>query len=99
MFQGRSRSFGLLLLLSVALTACSRQAATPTAATSGPVQLEAEAGTILPLAPQDIADPRSGGKIIRDQGASGGQAVLLSTTNDAVRFKLPANFASGSTLR
>lgn len=88
----RLRRGGGFLLLCVALLACGQQRPTTAA---GNVQLEAENGTVLPLAPQDIAEPRTGGKIIRDQDASGGQAVLLSSFNDAVRFKLPGNFAPG----
>lgn len=90
------RPLGPLLLLSLGLMACGQPTSTPPGvSTSTALHLEAEGGTIAPLAPQDIAEPRSGGKIIRDPGASGGQAVILLGSNDAVRFKLPGNFTPG----
>ncbi|BDP42643.1 hypothetical protein DAETH_26120 [Deinococcus aetherius] len=88
-------TFPLVLLLSVGLMGCSQQSAvTPTLAPDT-LHLEAEEGTISPLAPQEIADPRSGGRIIRDPNAQGGKAVILLGTNDNVRFKVPGNVKAG----
>ncbi|WP_102127245.1 SBBP repeat-containing protein [Deinococcus planocerae] len=85
-----------LLLLSLALAACSQQASTPAAGALNDMQFEAEAGTIQAFTtPQTVADPRNGGRIINDPNASGGKAVILLGTNDNVRFVVPGSVKAG----
>lgn len=88
---------GALLLLSLGLMACGQHTSTlPSVSASTDLHLEAENGTIeAAVAPQAVAEPISGGRIIQDPAASGGRAVILLGTNDAVRFKLPSNFTPG----
>ncbi|MEF2279868.1 SBBP repeat-containing protein [Deinococcus sp. YIM 134068] len=89
-----------VLLLGAALLGCSQQASLPISGTGGGFHLEAEEGSIEPdvtaqVSGQAVSDPISGGRGISDPAASGGRAVALWGTNDAVNFTVPASLPAG----
>lgn len=86
---------GVLLALSLGLVGCSETATVPSIPETG-VQLEAEEGTLEPgVTTQAVSEPISGGRIILDPAASGGRAVALWGTNDAVNFTVPSTLPAG----
>ncbi len=95
----RGRGAGVLLALSLGLVGCSRTGVPAPGVAAHPgagVRLQAEAGTVRARqAAQTVADPRSGGRIINDPDAGGGQAVALLGTNDNVEFVVPSTLAAG----
>ncbi|BDP43389.1 hypothetical protein DAETH_33580 (plasmid) [Deinococcus aetherius] len=101
-----------LLGLPLLLAACSNSDSTPPtpettltapASSSPAATLEAEQGQTLVLPGTDLSaqaavEPGAptGGQVISDSNASGGQAVSLLSTGSAVRFTVPAGAASGN---
>ncbi|WP_216327032.1 right-handed parallel beta-helix repeat-containing protein [Deinococcus aestuarii] len=67
---------------------------------SAGLQLEAEAGTVVAdvLAPQANVETGSitNGYVFDDAAASGGKAMMLHSTNSAVRFTVPTSFTAGT---
>ncbi|MEF2278013.1 SBBP repeat-containing protein [Deinococcus sp. YIM 134068] len=89
------RRVGLLLALSLGVVGCSETATVPSMSETG-FQLEAEEASIEPgVTSQDVSDPIGGGRVIPDPAASGGRAVALWGTNDAVRFTVPSSLPAG----
>lgn len=89
----RLTCWGVAALVSLGLIGCGQPAPSPAA---GQWQLEAvQASGAAPLAPQQVARPRSGTWMIEDQGASQGTAVILLGHLDTVVFQLPEKFKAG----
>ncbi|WP_102127664.1 right-handed parallel beta-helix repeat-containing protein [Deinococcus planocerae] len=109
-FSVASRSSFALLVTTALLVGCGTSrpggspggSATPPAGTGATTQLEAEGATTVTLPQQEIqamtvVNPGapSGGKVISDAGASGGQAVKLLSNGNAVRFTVPSGLGAG----
>ncbi|ADV65826.1 carbohydrate-binding domain-containing protein [Deinococcus maricopensis] len=80
----------LALTLGVLLGACSQPPTPPTS--SAAAQLEAEVGG---FSAQQVLDPRRGARVIQDEDANGGQALVLLGTGDEVRFTVPRALRAG----